>query len=123
MLVSAPTWKSKMSRPVKPTAAICLTNLSISRTDAYCVSGPRADGSDQCSMYDQRRFAMAPSLGEAAGRDNLPASWDEFDGVATRPYDQAVMAKVESADRNGVQVVHRAAAILRALRDETNGLT
>src|SRR3954454_17969727 len=33
------------------------------------------------------------------------------------------MAKVETADRNGVQVVHRAAAILRALRDETNGLT
>src|ERR1051325_7951880 len=33
------------------------------------------------------------------------------------------MAKVESAERNGVQVVHRAAAILRALLDETNGLT
>ena len=33
------------------------------------------------------------------------------------------MARVETADRNGVQVVHRAAAILRALRDETNGLT
>ena len=33
------------------------------------------------------------------------------------------MAKVETADRSGVQVVHRAAAILRALRDETHGLT
>ena len=35
----------------------------------------------------------------------------------------APMTRVETADRNGVQVVHRAAAILRALRDETNGLT
>jgi DNA-binding IclR family transcriptional regulator len=33
------------------------------------------------------------------------------------------MAKSETADRNGVQVIHRAAAILRALRDETSGLT
>jgi DNA-binding IclR family transcriptional regulator len=33
------------------------------------------------------------------------------------------MSRAETADRNGVQVVHRAAAILRALRDETNGLT
>jgi DNA-binding IclR family transcriptional regulator len=33
------------------------------------------------------------------------------------------MTSVETTDRSGVQVVHRAAAILRALRDETNGLT
>jgi len=33
------------------------------------------------------------------------------------------MTRVEPTDRNGVQVVHRAASILRALRDETNGLT
>jgi DNA-binding IclR family transcriptional regulator len=33
------------------------------------------------------------------------------------------MAKGDAADRSGVQVIHRAAAILRALRDETNGLT
>jgi DNA-binding IclR family transcriptional regulator len=33
------------------------------------------------------------------------------------------MTRVEPTDRNGVQVVHRTASILRALRDETNGLT
>lgn len=34
-----------------------------------------------------------------------------------------LMARGGTAERNGVQVVHRAAAILRALRDEPNGLT
>jgi DNA-binding IclR family transcriptional regulator len=33
------------------------------------------------------------------------------------------MSDVETAERSGVQVVHRTAAILRALRDEPNGLT
>jgi hypothetical protein len=42
-----------------PTAAICLTKASIAAVELYCVLGPRADGDDQCSMYDQRRFAIA----------------------------------------------------------------
>src|SRR5689334_3426211 len=33
------------------------------------------------------------------------------------------MLRVDTADRSGVQVIHRAAAILRALRDEPSGLT
>ncbi len=44
------TWKSNMSRPSKPTAAICFTKSSMSRRLAYCVCGPRGVSTRQWSM-------------------------------------------------------------------------